>query len=416
MPSSTETAAGAPATYPPPSGEDRVPCTLWDLTAYFLRLGTLGFGGPIALAGYMQEDLVDRRRWVTKEEYLQGLALAQLAPGPMAAQLAIYMGWVRGGVLGATVIGVAFVIPPFVIVTLLAIGYTEYGGLSWMQGAFYGIGASVIAIIVRSARRMMGMTIGRDRVLWAIFLVNAVLTGWTEREIVWVFLLSGLVSIALRAGPAPPREASGGGGRGALCAGLFPVGLHTGLAGPAGLGKLGKLLVFFTESGAYVFGSGLAIVPFLYGGVVHEYGWLTEQQFLDAVAVAMISPGPVVITTAFIGYLVGGFAGGLVASVGTFLPCYFFTIIPAPHFHKVAGNRKLKACVEGVTAAAVGAIGGAAFVLGRRAISDGPTLCVFLATWAFLESGSRLGGRKVPDPVLILATGVLGVLWKGALQ
>jgi len=143
------------------------PCSLRELTAYFLRLGTLGFGGPIALAGYMQKDLVEERRWISKDDYVQGLALAQLAPGPLAAQLAIYLGWVRGGVLGATLVGLAFVLPSFVMVLALAALYLQFGGLSLMRGAFYGIGAAVIAIIGRSVWKLGKLTLAKDRWLWA---------------------------------------------------------------------------------------------------------------------------------------------------------------------------------------------------------------------------------------------------------
>jgi chromate transporter len=364
-------------------------CRLRDLVRYFLILGTFGFGGPIALAGYMQRDLVERRRWIAPDEYKEGLALAQLAPGPLAAQLAIYLGWVRFRITGATLVAAAFVLPSFVMVLALAAAYVELGGLPWMQGLFYGIGAAVIAIIARSAWKLVKLSVGRDPVLWIVFAASAGTTAWTEQEIVWLFIASGLAVMIAR-GWRPPVTA------------FAPWWLVTGLAGAADLDVLWRLGLFFAEAGAVVFGSGLAIVPFLHGGVVHDFG-LTEQQFLDAVAVAMITPGPVVITVAFIGYLVAGLAGGTVAAVGVFLPCYLFVIVPAPYFKRIAGNHRVKAFVDGVTAAATGAIAGAAFVLGRRAIIDVPTgaiLCaVLLVQW-------RL--RKVPEPLVIAVAGVVG--------
>src|SRR6266478_8214729 len=294
---------------------DRAPYTLTDLIRYFLRLGALGFGGPIALCGYMQRDLVERRRWISKQDYLEGLALAQLAPGPLAAQLAIYLGWVRARVLGATLVALAFVAPSLVMVLAISALYVAYGGLPWMQGLFYGIGAAVIAIIARSAVKLARMTLARDWLLWTIFAVSAVVTGWTESEIVWVFLLSGVVAMLVRT----PFWGS------ASALALFPAHwLLAGVNGPATIPVLWKILLFFTEAGAFVFGSGLAIVPFLHGGVVNDLHWLDERQFLDAVAVAMITPGPVVITVGFIGYLVAGLAGGLSAALGVFLPCYLF--------------------------------------------------------------------------------------------
>ncbi len=370
--------------------------SLGDLARYFLRLGAFGFGGPIALAGYMQRDLVERRRWIAKEDYLQGLALAQLAPGPLAAQLAIYLGWVRGRIWGATVVAATFILPSFVMVLALSAVYLHYGGLPWMQGAFYGIGAAVIAIIARSAYKLVRMTLRRDGLLWVVFAANAVVTAWTEKEILWLFLGSGALVLVARGLPR-----SGGG-----AASVAPVAwLLAGIQGVATLGTLGTLFLYFAAAGAFVFGSGLAIVPFLHGGVVEHYGWLTERQFVDAVAVAMITPGPVVITVGFIGYLVAGPLGATVAALGVFLPCYLFVIVPAPFYRRWAGNRSIQAFVDGVTAAATGAIAGAAVVLGRRAIVDLPTVLIFVGTLAVLSTV-----KKVPEPLVILATGIIGVV------
>lgn len=374
-----------------------VPCSLGEFLLYFLRLGTFGFGGPIALAGYMQRDLVEQRRWVSRQDYVEGLALAQLAPGPLAAQLAMYLGWVRAGVLGATLVSVAFIVPSFLMVLGLSGLYLEFGGLPWMQGAFYGVGASVIAIIVRSAYKLVGLTLRQDWLLWLLFVVSAVVTAWTESEIVWVFILSGIVSLFIKARPRfTPRST-------ALVV-SWPIWLTAGLDGPASGKTLWTLFWYFAEAGAVVFGSGLAIVPFLYGGVVTEYRWLDERQFLDAVAVAMITPGPVVITVAFIGYLVGGPVGAVVAALAVFLPCYLFVIIPAPYFRRFAKNPQIKAFVDGVTAAATGAIVGAAFVLGRRAIVDAPSALIAVVTLMVL-----LRFRKVPEPLVIILAGVVGL-------
>lgn len=373
-------------------------CTLRELVLYFLRLGTFGFGGPIALVGYMQRDLVEDRRWVSKQDYGEGLALAQLAPGPLAAQLAIYLGWLRGGSLGATLVAIAFVLPSFLMVLALSWFYLRYEGLSWMQGAFYGIGAAVIAIIGRSVYKLTRSTLGRDRLLWTIFLVSTLVTAWTESEIAWLFVLCGLVGLVAH---LLRRPASG-----TVSLVLVPW-LVTGLHGPASQNVLWKIMWYFAEAGAFVFGSGLAIVPFLHGGVVNEFGWLTERQFLDAVAVAMITPGPVVITVAFIGYLVAGPLGATFAAVGVFLPCYLLVVIPAAYFRRSASDPRVKAFVDGVTAAATGAIAGAAFVLGRRAIFDVPTVLICLATLGLLM---RVKG--IPEPLLIVAAGVLGILLK----
>jgi len=369
---------------------------------YFLRLGTLGFGGPIALAGHMQQDLVERRGWITAQEYKEGLALAQLAPGPLAAQLAMYLGWVQARAVGATLVGLAFVGPSFVMVLVLSALYVRFGGLPWMQGLFYGIGAAVIAIIARSVLKLVRMTLGRDRLLWLLFAASALVTAWTESEIIWVFFLCGFVPVIIRGRPKPSS---------ALAASLLPAApwLGSSLGGTAPLGLLWKILGYFAGAGLFVFGSGLAIVPFLYGGVVQQFHWLTERQFIDAVAVSMITPGPVVITVAFIGYLVAGLPGAALAAVGVFLPVYVVVVLVAPHFSRVAKNLRVKAFVDGVTAAATGAIAGAAVILGRRSLVDIPTILIGLATLAFL-----LVPRKIPEPVLILAAGLVGLLLKGA--
>lgn len=366
------------------------------LVAYFLKLGTFGFGGPIALAGYMQRDLVERRRWISKEDYVRGLALAQLAPGPLAAQLAMYLGWVRGRLLGATLVSLAFILPSFVMVLGLAFAYVQLGGLSWMQGLFYGIGAAVIAIIARSVQKLTKLTLAKDPLLWTIFIANAAVTALTESEIIWVFVASGALVYLVRIRPGFSSQASA-----LMPWSWFLEGLH----GPASASLLWKIGIYFAEAGAFVFGSGLAIVPFLHGGVVEHYHWLTEQQFLDAVAVAMITPGPVVITVAFIGFLVAGFAGAGAAAIGVFLPCFLFVVIPAPYFHRVADNRSIKAFVDGVSAAAAGAIGGAAIVLGRRAIFDVPTIVIAVVTFAVLF---KL--KKVPEPIVIVAAGLVGLV------
>jgi chromate transporter len=373
--------------------------TLRDLAAYFLRLGTTGFGGPIALVGYMQKDLVEERGWYSQQDYLQGLAFCQLSPGPLAAQLAIYLGWLRAGFLGGTLTGVSFILPSFVMVIVLAAFYVRFGSLPWIHGMFYGIGAAVIAIIARSAVKLLRGTVGKDWLLWLIFLALALTTAWTQTEIVWLFLLCGVISLLVKAPPGVSARAPALVLPGALAK------LVTGSTGMAAVGTLAVLFLFFVKAGAFVFGSGLAIVPFLYGGVVGRYHWLTERQFVDAVAIAMITPGPIVITAAFIGYLVGGAVGATLAALAVFAPPYFFVLLGAPYYRRFAKNPQVKAFVQGVTAAAVGAIAGAAFILARRSLIDLPTVLIAVITFAIL---SRT--RKIPEASLILAAGGLGIL------
>src|SRR5258708_23714935 len=328
------------------------PCSLTQLLIYFLRLGTLGFGGPIALAGRMDKDLVEERHWISRQDYVEGLAFSQLSPGPLAAQLAMYIGWVRAGRVGAALVAVAFIAPSFSMAIAIAAAYLKFGQLPWIQDMFYGVGAAVIAIIGQSAYRLSRKTIGRDVLLWLLFAGVAITTVWAGSEIVWLFVLCGVVSMVVKKPPSLTTSSM----RVWIPASGWWL---TGIQGTASAGVLGTLTLFFLKAGAFVFGSGLAIVPFLYGGVVSEHHWLTERQFLDAIAVAMITPGPVVITAAFIGYLVAGLAGGMAAAAAVFAPPFLIVIIAAPYYRRFAGNPQVKAFVQGATGAAVGPIPGA---------------------------------------------------------
>jgi len=381
---------------------------LWPLTGYFLKLGTIGFGGPVALVGFMHRDLVEQRRWITEDTYKLSLALAQIMPGPLAAQTAIAIGYFEGGVLGATLVGLAFVIPSFLMVVAISMAYVAYGGLWWMQALFYAIGATVIAIIAIAAYKLARSTNKRDPLLWGIFVFLTAVTAWAQTELAEFFILAGLIVLLARAWP--------GWKRGLLMAlGCVALGLAIWLmeawlrqAGTAADSAdiLAQILLFFTKAGAFVFGSGLAIIPFLQQGVVQQFGWLNEHQFLDAVAVAMITPGPVVITVAFIGFLVAGLAGAVMASIGIFLPVYVFTIVPAPWFKRHRDNPQLKAFVDGATAAATGAITGAVIVLGARAITDIPTAIIALVSLGILWR------YKISEPIIVTISGLIGlILW-----
>ena len=382
------------------AGQPAPSYTLWQLVAYMLRLGALGFGGPVALAGYMHRDLVEDRGWITEADYKEGLSLAQLAPGPMAAQLAIYLGYVHYRIAGATLVGVAFVLPSFLMVVALGWAYVRFGGIGWMQAVFYGVGATVIGIIAMSAYRLTLKSVGRDRLLQAIWATLVTITALTETEYGWLFLAAGVLVWLWR---APPKWAS----RGRLGATAAPLVLAAG-AGAATAARdtlLWQIAVYFAKAGAFVFGSGLAIVPFLHSGVVTEHHWLTDRQFVDAVAVAMITPGPVVITVGFIGYLIAGLTGACVAALATFLPCYLFTIIPAPYFKRYGKLPALVAFVDGVTAAAIGAIAGAVIVLARRSLVDVPTVLLALVTVALLWRF-----KKLQEPVIVAAAALVGLV------
>lgn len=382
--------------------DQQISYSLVALTKYFLKLGTIGFGGPVALIGYMHRDLVEEKKWISEDEYREGLALAQLAPGPLAAQLGIYLGYVHYGVLGATLTGLAFVLPSFVMVVLLGMAYKLYGGLPWMQSVFYGVGSAVIGIIslscykltIKSVSTLETQAVKSRWILWLFFLIMAVVTAITQKEEVVLFMILGFIYMIVKEPPKwlQRRDAS-------LCVVLL-AGTGFWQYEP---GELAKLGLFFTEAGAFVFGSGLAIIPFLQAGVVDEMGWLNDQQFLDSVAVAMITPGPVVITVGFIGFLVSGFTGAVVAALGVFLPCFVFTVLPAPYFKKISKNTSIKAFVDGITAAVVGALVGSVFVIATRSIVDTTSAII-----AVLTVFALLYIKKLQEPYIILIAAILG--------
>jgi chromate transporter len=379
--------------------------SLAQLTKYFLKLGAWGFGGPVALVGYMHRDLVEDRQWLTEDEYKEGLALAQLAPGPLAAQLGIYIGFVHYGLLGATLTGLAFIAPSFIMVVLLGMAYRLYSGLAWMHEVFYGVGAAVIGIIVISAHKLTLKSVGKinlqsikaNWLLWAFYFIAVVITIITQQEQILLFISAGLVYMLVKAPPLWLKKP-----------GAIPVLLLTGF----GFWNYSKdnlviIALFFAKAGTFVFGSGLAIVPFLHAGVVHDHKWLSESQFVDAVAVAMITPGPVVITVGFIGYLVAGFPGAAVAALATFLPCFLFTVILAPYFKRISKNNSIKAFVDGITASVIGALVGSVIIIATRSIIDIPTAIIAIVAMLTL-----IYIRKVQEPCVIMAAAVLGVIIK----
>ena len=367
-----------------------------DLIFYFLKLGTIGFGGPIALVGYMQRDLQEKKHWITKEEYLQGLTLSQLAPGPLAAQLAMYIGYIRYGFLGITLVALSFIGPSFLMVIAISILYVKFGGLPFMQALFYGIGAAVIGIIIASSYKLTKTTIKDKKFLWIIFGVLFLTTAITKQENIFLIIFAGIVTLFVYSRPKLSSSSK-----------LFtltstvPIISYFIFFNPQ---LLVRIFLFFALAGTFVFGSGLAIVPFLHGGVVTQNHWLNEKQFIDAVAVAMVTPGPVVITVAFIGFLVAGFWGAVAAGLGVFLPVYLFVVILAPIFNRFAKNPNVTSFIQGVTAATTGAIAGAIIVLSEQSIKNIPTLLLAVGTLVAVKK------FKMQEPIIIIAAGILGLV------
>lgn len=386
-----------------PENESSPPATprvsLVELVRYFLTLGATGFGGPVALVGYMRRDLNEERGWLTHEEFQDGLAIAQTMPGPLAAQLAMWIGFIRYGAVGATLTGIAFILPPFLLVSLIAALYVAFDGLTQIRAIFFGVGPAAVAIIALSAWKLAKTTDGSDPKLWIISAILFVITIVARAELAWLFIVAGVVTLCVYAPPWRRDSKAGSTAAGLLGPLLFqtaPV-----LVG----GTLLALLLFFVKAAAFTFGSGLAIVPFLHEGVVVENGWLSERQFLDAVALGLITPGPVVIMATFVGYLVAGFPGAVVASLGVFAPVWLFNVALGPLFLRHRTNPQVRGFVKGATAAAVGAIGGASVILGFGAITDVMTIGIFVAALLLLYF------KVLKEPYVVGLAAVAGLLF-----
>jgi len=367
------------------------PHPIKDLVLYFLRLGTLGFGGPVALVGQMERELVTERQWLTKDEMREVIAVCQSLPGPLAIQVGIFISYLRGGFWGAWAGGWGFILPNFLIVAALGALYVHFGALQPVTAIFYGVSPVVIALILHSCHRLakLGM---EDYLQWGIAAACFVVTVVLKSEVALLFIASGVLGVLVY-GTLWRRPPTSTAFLMAVPAVSVP---NTTL--------LGKLLLFFLKAGALTFGSGLVIVPFLQQGVVQEHGWLGEREFLVAVAIGMISPGPVVITATFVGYLVAGFWGAVAATVGIFLPSFLLILIAAPILRRHRANRNVQGFVKGAYAAAIGTILGASVLLGRIAIGDWLTAFMGVASLVLLFRW------KVNNPLLMAAAAVIGLI------
>ena len=390
------------------SGGERPPPvpSLADVAAYFLRLGALGFGGPVALASAMRRDLVDRRGWLTETEYDSGLAIAAACPGPLAYQLGVYAGYIRQGLAGALVVAFAFGFVPFVLVVAVAALYTRLGDAGALRAVFYGVGPVVVALIVKGCWTLGRRTLRRDATAWTLAVAAAVVTAVLERELTVLFLAAGVFGIArfappaaarTRPEPAKPRLTGSGAALPLVLAAAVPP------------GTAGQLFLFFFKTGCLVFGSGLVIVPFLKTYVVDQYHWMGNREFLDAVAIGMISPGPVVITATFVGYRVAGLAGAAAATLGIFSPAVLFTVAATPLLLRHGSNRRLQGFVRGVTVSVVGVLAGTTVFVARAAIGDPLTAAIAIASLAVFAAP-----WKVPEPLVVLAGALIGLLARGA--
>jgi len=376
--------------------------TLSGLVRYFFKLGSSGFGGPIALVGYMQRDLVEDRRWFTEAEFQQGLAVGQTMPGPLAAQLAMWLGYLHAGARGATAVAIPFVLPPFVLVTAVAVLYAKYQGLDAVEAVFLGVGPAVLAIIAIAAYKLARSTNKSDPVLWGIAAILCGVTAIAGAEIVWLFLLAGCFGAVYYGGGLPKRSS----GAAASVSPLGVLAVVKGLSWTGSGASLGPLGWFFFKAGAFTFGSGLAIVPFLHEGLVDEHHWLTEQQFVDAVAMGLISPGPVVIMATFAGYLVFGLSGAIVATICVFLPALLLVVLPGRLIRRHERHPRLQGFIRGATAGAAGAIAGASIVIAGDVLTRPASVTIGLVALALLLQPKV----KVAEPVLVGLAAVVGLV------
>jgi chromate transporter len=375
--------------------------SLRQLSLYFLRLGATGFGGPVALANAMRRDLVEERRWVTEPEYDDGLAIAAACPGPLAYQLGVYCGYVRFGVAGGLAAAVAFGAAPFAIVVAAAWAYTRFAASWQLRGLFYGVAPVVVALIVKACWNLGKKTLRRDPVAWVFFVIACAVTAVVQKELTAIFLAAGVLGIfVFRSGPPPIAPLSS-----ASPPAVRPPALAAGLAGAAGGGMTVKLFAFFFKTGLLVFGSGLVIVPFLKTYVVDEYHWLSDRQFLDAVAIGMISPGPVVITATFVGYVLAGVPGAIAATAGIFSPAVLFTLLATPILRHYRANRGLSGFIRGVTVAVVGVLAGTTYLVAKTAVGDGLTFAVALGSLSVIVLWPKL-----PEPLLVGVGAVIGLI------
>lgn len=380
--------------------------TLWQINRYFLILGATGFGGPVALANYMRRDLAERRGWLTDEEYDRGLAIATACPGPLAYQLGVYCGYVTHGVLGGVLVALSFAFAPFVLVTAVAAFYVHYAASDWIRGLFYGIGPVVVALILKACWNLGTKTLKRERLAWLVAGIALAITILLQRELTGLFIAAGVLGLfifkparkpapAVESSPAPPTRTVGAHAAPLLLA-VVPA------AAPA---AASALFVFFFRTGLLVFGSGLVVVSFVKAYVVDQYHWMSDRAFLDAVAIGMVSPGPVVITATFVGYVVAGFTGALAATVGMFLPSVLFTVAGTPLLLRYRNNVYVQGFVRGVTVAVVGVLAGTTFLVARPVVRDALTALVLVAV--LLAPRLRKG---IPDQVLVALGAVIGLI------
>jgi chromate transporter len=381
--------------------------TLWEINRYFLILGATGFGGPVALANYMRRDLAEQRRWLSEEEYDRGLAIATACPGPLAYQLGVYCGYITHGVLGGVLVALSFAFAPFLLVTAVAMVYVQYASTDWIRGLLYGIGPVVVALILKACLNLGTKTLRRETTAWTVAALALIITVLVQQELIGLFLAAGALGIfAFKPKPKPPQntdvaQSTPSAGTVRMHALPFLLALVPAAVTASAL----DLFTFFFRTGLLVFGSGLVVVSFANAYVVNQYHWMNERTFLDAVAIGLVSPGPVVITATFVGYIVAGIPGALAATVGIFVPSVLFTVAGTPLLLRYRNNPSVQGFVRGVTVAVVGVLGGTAYIVARPVIRDWLTGAVLAGV--LLAPRLRKG---IPDQVFVAIGAAIGLI------
>jgi chromate transporter len=376
--------------------------SLAEVALYFLRLGALGFGGPVALANTMRRNLAEERGWLSEEEYENGLAIAAACPGPLAYQLGVYCGYVRHGIAGGLAVAVAFGLAPFLLVTAAAWAYVRFSATWQLRGLFYGVAPVVVALIVKACWNLGRKTLRKDLFAWLFAVIACAITVVAQKELAAIFLVAGFLGIWLLA-PASPPSAPADPPWKSPHPGMVAFAVASGTAATGGI--TAKLFLFFFKTGLLVFGSGLVIVPFLKTYLVEQYHWLSNREFLDAVAIGMISPGPVVITATFVGFLLGGPAGAAAATAGIFSPAVLFTVFATPLLLRYRRQRRLAGFIRGITVAVVGVLVGTTYLVAKTAIGD-----VLTGAVAALTLATLFLAPKLPEPLIVLAGALVGLI------
>lgn len=392
------------------------------LFAYFARLGVTGFGGPLAHVAMMEEGTVRRRAWVTPEEFASGVAVCQMLPGPVSTQLSIYIGYLKGGLAGALAAGAGFVLPAYLLVVALSSFYWRYGTLPAAGSLLLGVNAAVIALIAAAALRM-ARPVARGPA--GILIVAAAFTaraGFGIDEAIVLIAAGAAGALVAAPDPSPPRDPAGVAGSppGARAVGaiLAVIGLLAGgvtataaaaalTAGPGSAAagadaSIYSLAACCLKAGALLFGGGYVIVPLMESQVVSRYGWMTRSEFIDGVAIGQMTPGPILLTVAFVGYRVAGWLGSAVATISAFLPSFLWILLCAPQVPRLHRWRRTRGFLAAVTPAAVGTIAASAWSLGRASIAGAPAAVIAAAVFLLAVRG------RVNTSLLLLAAAAAG--------